>query len=392
MILMDKEKIIKTFLDKGCQIDPESLSFFSENPEKLDIFFERTKNLALPAAINLSFVEPMVEQEVEVLNEFEERTSGNTLTVEGLTKFFAGRYEHLKKNLAGRLELVNLISINKITPKTKKFSLIVMVKEKDGSSLLVEDFTGETNVCVQDSAINQVVTDEVIGTVCEKENETINTKKIIFPEIPLKREIAKTERDAYALFLSDMFLDQKNNSKKIIERIKSINCEKLYVFILGNVSSREEDIRNFFDCLPENTYKIFLKGETDPNVKMESNSFSSSAALIKIENKILVLICNGKMFSNYKKIWEDQPSEGVMLNLLKKRHMNPIFDFNKKISVEDTYIIDMVPDIFVSSNFDKPGTTNYKGTTIISNGSFLTEPIYWLINLKTRETIKMDFT
>jgi DNA polymerase II small subunit/DNA polymerase delta subunit B len=308
-----------------------------------------------------------------------------------MTKHFTNRYETLKKYLSSRLELVNLISVNKITSKTKKFSLIVMVKEKNDRSLLVEDSTGEATVYVQEEAVGQVVPDEVIGIVCEKENDTINVKKIIFPDIPLKRDVARTEKEAYAFFISDMFLNQVNNTKKILDKINSIK-DKLYVFVLGNVSSQKEDIINFFNNLPKNASKIFLKGDIDPEINMEDVTIFSSPTLVKIENKILVLVCSGKIFSEYKKIWKEQSSEKIMLNLLRKRHLSPVFDFNKKISEEDSYIIDIVPDIFVSSNFDKPGVINYKGTTIASNGSFLSEPIYWLINLKTREIIKMDFT
>jgi DNA polymerase II small subunit/DNA polymerase delta subunit B len=133
-----------------------------------------------------------------------------------------------------------------------------------------------------------------------------------------------------------------------------------------------------------------LKGNIDPDIKIGDVTISSPT-LMKIENTILILACNGELFSEYKKIWKDKSSENIILNLLKKRHLSPIFNLNKKIYDDDIYTVDIVPDIFVSSNFDKPGYMNYKGTTIISNGSFLLEPIYWLINLKTRETIKICF-
>jgi DNA polymerase II small subunit/DNA polymerase delta subunit B len=394
MVSMEKEKIIRTFLEKGYQLDARSLEFFHENPEKLDIFFEKVASIAVPPTISLEFIKSLIEQkqEVEVLKKFEFDTAGKMLTIENITKYFADRYESLRKHLSGRLELVNLISINKITPKTKKFSLIVMVKENADRSLLVEDSTGEATVCMRDETFEQIVPDEVIGVVCEKENDAVNVKKIIFPNIPLKRDITRTEKNAYAIFISDMFLDQIDNSKKILDKIASVSCDKPYVFVLGNVSSKKEDITKFFENLPNNAYKIFLKGDIDPEMKIEDVTMLSHAALVKIEDNIIVLVCNGKIFSEYKKIWKGQPSENIMLNLLKKRHLSPVFDFNKKISDEDAYTIDTVPDIFVSSNFNKPGVTNYKGTTIASNGSFLSEPIYWLINLKTREIIKMDLT
>jgi DNA polymerase II small subunit/DNA polymerase delta subunit B len=386
---MEKEKIIKTFLEKGYQLDSNSLEFFFENPEKQEIFISKIKNIRIPPTISLEFARSLIEQDVEVLKIINPFKDEKPFTIESMTKHFTSRYESIKKYFIGRFELVNLISINKITPNTRKFSLIVMVKEKNGNSLLVEDFTGDTSVEVLDKTLDQIVLDEVIGIVCEQDDETITVNKIIFPDIPLKRDIPKTEKDICALFLSDIFLDRSVNSEKILERINEIKCEKIYVFVLGNISSNLEEIKNFFNQLPLNSYKIFLKGEIDPDAEVGDINFSSSAALIKIENKITILLCNGKIFSEYKKIWAGQTSENIMLNLLKKRHLNPVFELNKRISEEDSYTIDQVPDIFISSNFGNPGITNYKGTTIISNGSFLSEPIYWLINLRTRENIKM---
>jgi DNA polymerase II small subunit/DNA polymerase delta subunit B len=393
MVPMERGKIIKTFLEKGFQLDSKSLNYFSESPEKLDAFFEKIQGMSVPSTINIDFVNSLTEaNEIEVLKKFDYDTSGKTLVVESITKFFSNRYDSLKKYFSGRLELVNLISINKITPKTKKFSLIVMVKEKNANSLLVEDFTGEETVCVcvLDEDVAQVVSDEIVGIVCEKKNDAINVKKIIFPDIPLKREVPRTEDDVYALFLSDLFLDKSDISNKILEKINSLSYKKLYIFLLGNISSKKEDITNFLNSLPKDSIKIFLKGDLDPQLEGDNN-FSSPAVLVRLEDKILVLICSGKLFSEYKNIWKEQPSENIMLNLLKKRHLSPVFNFNKKFSDEDTFIIDTIPDIFVSSNFNGPGTTNYKGTTIISNGSFLSEPIYYLINLRTRETIKINF-
>ena len=51
-----------------------------------------------------------------------------------------------------------------------------------------------------------------------------------------------------------------------------------------------------------------------------------------------------------------------------------------------------VKHIIVCGHFHTPTQSNYKGTTILSTGSFVTQPVFWLVNLKTREVFKIDFT
>jgi DNA polymerase II small subunit/DNA polymerase delta subunit B len=74
---------------------------------------------------------------------------------------------------------------------------------------------------------------------------------------------------------------------------------------------------------------------------------------------------------------------------LRKRHLDPVFSMEKAI-LEDFLLIDPVPDIFVSFNSKSSGLVNYKGVTIISCGS--SEQICWIVNLKTRESLKIDLT
>ena len=79
-----------------------------------------------------------------------------------------------------------------------------------------------------------------------------------------------------------------------------------------------------------------------------------------------------------------------MVNLLKRRHLSPVVDFNN-IDSEDSYVMEEIPDIFVTNCSYRPCFKNYKGTTIICSGSFLTEPTFYLVNLKTREVIEKKF-
>jgi hypothetical protein len=176
--------------------------------------------------------------------------------------------------------------------------------------------------------------------------------------------------------------------EKFIEWANKINYKKFYAFVLGDVSNNKTDISDLFNSLPKNWFKIFLKGDIDPvtdigDITLHNPSF------IKIEDSVTSLLCHCNFLTSYSNMQNTSP-EILLQTLLRKRHLNPVFD--NTIYHEDPFIIDTVPDLFVSAHFHSPTVLNYKGTTILTTGSFITEPVYWLTNLRTRETIKIDFT
>ncbi|MDI6798444.1 MAG: hypothetical protein QMD12_00360 [Candidatus Aenigmarchaeota archaeon] len=401
MVFMEKPEVIRKFLEKGCQLDSESLNFFYQSQGKINHFLTKIEKLAeKPTTVTFDLVKKLLEiKEKEYDVEVIKKVSNwkGVAAVGDLIDFLLRRYESMKRFLVNRLDLINPISINKITQKTRKFSLIAMVKEKneDEKSLIVEDTTGELTVFfdekVKDS-YDDLVLDEVLGLVCEKENGTVKVKDLLFPDIPLKREINKTKEDVFCLFVSDLHMDSddflRDSYEKFLSWVKKTDYEKFYIFVLGDVSKEEEDIKNFFGSLPDNSFKIFLKGAVDPDIQIGDLTLRDPS-MLKIEN-VICLVCHGDFFHPYQTIWKNKTAENILLNLLKKRHINPVF--SNRIYEKDPFLLDLVPDIFVSGFFHYPSAMNYKGTTIITTGSFVSEPIFWLINLRTREIIKLNFT
>lgn len=385
---MEKDQIVRFFLEKGLSIDPNSLDYFYNNPTDIDSFFEKIQNLPkVPTSITYQFVLTTLGR----LNQME-KTPMEKLSVEELSQILIKRYEKLRKLFMNRIDLVNLISINKISRKTSKFSLIVMVKDKDNGNktLEVEDLTGESTVRAMNDNFDQIISDEIIGLTCEKTDDTIKAVNILWPDIPFRREISKTEEDIYCLFLSNLQLDEdyQKKLKKVEEGIQNINSSNLYIFLLGEISKDEKFLKDFIHDLPKNSQKIMV-GRHAYNI--ENLTCLSSPSFFKVKDKVTLLLSDGETFLFYKNLWSGQKSENIMLNLLKKRHLDPIVKL-EKIPFEDQYLIETVPDIFVSGNFDSPGITNYKGTTIISCGSFSSEPVYWILNLRTRENIKVTLS
>jgi DNA polymerase II small subunit/DNA polymerase delta subunit B len=394
---MERGAIIKKFLTSGLQLDSNALDFFIKNTDKIDVFFEEKNKLkSLPSVISLKVVESILKEEDETRPEkieFLRKVSEieGKITVSNFTDYLNKRYDTLKSMFTNRLDLVNPISVNKITPKIKKFSLIGIVKEKNISdkTLLLEDKTGYTTLSLEDVLLDQVVEDEVIGVMCDKGNDDkIMVKNIVFPDVPLRRVINKTKNDVYCFFISDIHMDSKSFNEKTYENfLEWLNKQKheMYIFILGDISSNKKDADRFFSDVSKHQ-TIFLKGDKDIDINRE---FYSNPLFSKIEN-VSIFTFHGNNLDNYTGLWNSTTE--LLTNLIKKRHLDPIFNSNKKIYKEDPYLLDTIPDIIAVGHLHQPGTTNYKGITIIANGSFMTQPIYWLINLRTRETFKIDFS
>ena len=81
-----------------------------------------------------------------------------------------------------------------------------------------------------------------------------------------------------------------------------------------------------------------------------------------------------------------------MMNLLKRRDIQPPLAPRESTPPSKDSLIEQTPDIFASGGFHTPDTRNYKGVTIISTGSLIGEPVFWAMDLKTREINKLDFS
>jgi len=357
------------------------------NPEKVTTFLQEideTEQNVTYKTIQTTFKNQIKIEEIKKMKESKQEA----LSTFDISKLLISRYEKLREHLIGRIELVNVISLNKISERSGKFSLIVMVKNKEekSRSVDVEDLTGQTTVYFpnENKQFDLIVNDEVVGMFCEKKNDRIEAINLLWPDIPLKRTISRTEDAIYCLFLSDLS-DDKEKYNKIIQNMAGLKYKRIYIFFIGDVVF-SDSFKMFLTSLPEDSIKVFIsKNKPDyPNI-----SHFLPPATLKIEDSIVLLLCEGEMFSKYRTAWPNIPPTDIILNILKKRHLSPIFDMDSS-QFEETYFIDTVPDIFVASNFGNSGLTNYKGVTIITNGNFSSEPIYYMINLETRESIKIN--
>jgi DNA polymerase II small subunit/DNA polymerase delta subunit B len=370
---MERPEIVHFFLKHGYQLDGASLEFFTQNQGKINEVLEKitaTTQKTITLALITNLLTPPTPPAAEIIITKTPSQQSSKKSVDNIGSIFRNRYEIISKIIADKPDMVNLISINKITPKSKDFSIIGMVKEKDimEKSLILEDQSGEVAAYADGVSIEDIVLDEIMGVVCEQ-NEFVKIKKIIWPDVPLAREVKKAPADLLCAFISDSLA----SNEKFYDWLKTQTSSSMYFFVFGDATNSERI------------------ASTLPNSKIFSTKKDSVPVWVKI-NDINILLLTGGILENYKTIWRDQTSTEILAKLLKKRHINPVFEFNKKLVDDNLFILDEIPDILVCSSAAEPDVANYKGTTIISAGSFINQHIFFIINLRTRETIKIDLT
>lgn len=355
--MMKEREIIRLFLKRGYQISTGALELLPENPEQIIDRFDDLK--PRPFVITRDHVKKVLESEkkpeLQKLKEF--RKEKKALKTNDYLDYFTSKYERLKNILLQNPGLEKLMSINKITPKTTDFSIIGMIREKTDDGLILEDLTGETEIIVDRETIEKtgIILDDVIGVKCRKINDRNVAESVYLPDIPINRNIARSER---------------NSKIMVVSNIANLSDEKYRNFM--ELAGNTDDLVLIFHFYDEPNMKNVITGFDSVNICPKEGvvnpTFFQLDAL-----KILVL-----PRWSYPKTFNSQEIKSILKNRMVFPHMD-----EKNIFVPDSFLDD-IPDL-VLSNFEKSLYENYKGTTIISladsNKTFL-------IDLKTREVFE----
>jgi DNA polymerase II small subunit/DNA polymerase delta subunit B len=376
---MDSQEIVRAFLSSGFTLSPDSLDFFSKNPAQIGNFLEKVKSLReRPRMLTMDAVGGLLSQ-VASVQPAQANGASHPYSVEQMAQYFSKRYASLSRILSARMDLVNLISINKVSPKLKKFSLICMVGSRDRElkTISAEDTSGSVTVSFPDSLKEDfrfVVEDEVLGLVCTYVDNEIVAEKIVWPDIPLRKDVSRSEQDIDVLALSASDIEAASDERyaKLASWVQENASRKTNVVLfVGERSQRTDD---FIKNMPSG-WKVYETTGEDASLDISG---------------VKIFATSGGHIGKYESEFSSE-TDAAVLALLRKRHMNPSFRFNPHVGNDDS-ILEAVPDVVAVAKPGKPGVTNYKGTTVVMNGSMAGEPIYHIVNLKTRETIKIDLT
>ena len=360
-------------------------------------------------------------------------TSGE---LENLISYFKSRYDKLANILSRRPELRNYTKIADIDDGMDSLSLILMVREirssKNGHKIVeFEDDTGNISILFSNkneelfAEAEKLVRDEVVGVIANKSSDAgfAFGQQIINPGV---LSIPEKEMDFGIVFLSDVHIGSLTFLEDAFQRfIDWINCEAgdeeqrrvaedvKYLIIGGDIvdgigvypnQDKELAIKDITEQYNEaarflgnirSDIKIIIApgnhdasrvAEPQPAVpeeyakalyELDNVEFISNPGVVSLDG-INVLIYHGRSFDDLVmaiKSFEYEKSDEIMVELLQKRHLAPIYGERTPLAseLEDYLVIDEVPDIFHTGHIHINSYKKYKGVHLINSGTFQTQ-------------------
>lgn len=292
---MDKQDILNLCLEEGILLDSEVLSLLSEgadDPEAIKMMLNKIKTHTSSKVITKSVFRENKEQaykvftglpadkqkklekikiklglEIEISkevttseqkNQIQEMSDNNSVKVlskapapnketgvEDFVMTLRDKFVKLKNILQDRQELEGLVSINKLSDKRRKVSVIGMVSEKrmtKNKNLLmeIEDLTGKVRILVNSNKpelfemAEEIPLDAVVGFTGFGDREIFFVNNIILPEARLL-EKKRSPFDESAIFISDLHY----GSKLFMEE----NFDKFIDYLNGKKKGTEEEVK-----------------------------------------------------------------------------------------------------------------------------------------------------
>jgi len=484
--MKDKKEIIKFFLDKNILINKKIIDKLSESNLDLNIFYksienkiksnsflildqhieefldskkdvnwkEYDKSVVLAAKgdkkLHDKFTKYMdgMDKETTLIKEkgdveivFSYNEESKKRNIQDFVSLFNQRFNAIEKILKNRAELQNLISIKRVKQKHDKdnVSLIVIITNKkftkNGNLILtVEDKTDSIKILVNKNKpdlfnmAKDIVLDEIIGVVGVNGENIVFVNNLVWPDIPSNKDIKKTNKEEYALFLSDLHIGSDNflekNFSRFIKWIKgNIGSEKQkqiaqktkYIFIVGDlvdgcgvypgqekelvikdIYEQYEECAKFLKQIPSEIHLIICPGNHDamriaepqpvlykdfakslwemPNVTMVSNPSMVNINSSTNFQGLNILIYHGYSFDYYVANVDGIRMNGgydradlIMKFLLKRRHLAPTHKSTLYIPEinKDPLVINQIPDFFITGHIHKSSVSTYKNITLI---------------------------
>lgn len=367
--------------------------------------------------------------------------------------FFKKRYEQLRNILMNRVELTNAISIKRVHEKkikekvafiglvigksiTKKGTMILEIEDTSGKSIKV--IIGKQKKELADDSL-RIVYDEVLGITGTMGEGAVFANSLLFPDVPLTKELKKCPEDYFTAFISDIHFGSKMFLPEEFDRFvgwingevgtpeqKDISKRIKYLFVVGDIvdgvgiypeQDRELSIKDIYEQYNESARQlsrirndiqiIACGGNHDamrlaepqpvldkkyaralyelPNMTMVTNP-----AVVNIHAKtgfpgFDVLMYHGYSFDYYVSNVDEIRTGGgyeradlIMKFLLQKRHLAPSHGSNQYLpdTNTDPLVINTVPDIFVSGHIHRANIGSYKNVSTISSSCWQGKTIF----------------
>lgn len=280
---MNKSDIIKKFLAHGFQINPKALEYLYERQKLIDKIVGKLDSYRSPV-IDYEFVVKTAKEVKRV-----------RISITELLDYSRARYSFISNLLRKRFELVNLLSINKIKRRTRKFSLIGVVKQIESNFFTLEDSTGFIRVFAPEEKIRELVLDEIIGVVCRRDGERIIVEKLVYPDVPMAKRVKKSSRE--------VLVSSRMASKDVVVlpkgEVARVELDGVRIVVVDSKVISKYSIGN--ESLTKTCLRLVKKRHLNPSFKFLSRMSKTDPFLLR-EPPDLVIVKNVKALEkqNYK--------------------------------------------------------------------------------------------
>ncbi|MFA6073511.1 MAG: metallophosphoesterase [Candidatus Woesearchaeota archaeon] len=447
--------VIKNLINKGVLISPEVMSMTIDEKIILEIENYYKNELAvLDVDLINNFIKNIKnkkgvkESKVKILKSYDGAPKKRSF--QDFVSVFNLRFKNLSQMLKNRKELQNVTSISRVNSKTSndKVAVIGMILEKSTTKnnnivIKLEDQTGICIVILRNDEKNKelfalatnLVLDEVIGVTGTWLNTAVFADKIIFPDVPLNKELKKQKEEEYVVLLGDTHFGSKSFmeqefSKFILwiqgklgnEEQKNIAEKTKYLILTGDIvegvgiypgqqndlsimdiTEQYEHAAKWLKQIPEHIKLILMSGNHDagrlsepqevpfkdyaasiwamPNVTLVSNpAYVNISSTDDFPGFDLLLYHGGSLIyysENVPAIREaggQKRSDLILKFLLQKRHLAPTHGSTLYLpdAEHDFLLIDIIPDIFITGHIHRSTVGSYRNVTTV-NASCWTE-------------------
>ena len=310
---------------------------------------------------------------------------------------------------------------------TKNGNILVTVEDETGTAKVLFMRPSRENSKEQSALFaeaEKILTDEVIGIRGRISTPFVIANSMVRPDIPI-RQRKRTEEEGSILFMSDVHVGSKLFMEKQFRNfLKWINMDTDYrqdiaakvrhiviggdlVDGIGVYPNQEaelviEDIYRQYNMLfellsevPEEIEIFMLPGNHDAMQRAEPQPSLAEEFLKEMKYKNMRMLSNpgyvtingirilsyhgtslDSVIQGIKGLSYSRP-EGAMLEVLKRRHLSPVYGHNPIVPTStDQMIIDRVPDIMHMGHLHKNGQTEYRGTLILNSGTWQARTSY----------------
>ena len=437
-------------------------SFFYPQVEEENPLEYRKEKLPLDNFVHAA--RPIIESDLRVVKDVTAKALSEG-TCKNFVSMFQNRYQKLSRMFRAKPSMRDFQPISAIKKMKAKEEVktVGMVTEcavtRNGHTMLtIEDESGSIKAMVHSrneklgEQARVVMEDEVIGVAGTLGKDIIFTKALEFPDIPVGRELNRSTEEICVAITSDLHVGSTTFLETAFLRfIRWLNLKYTrqaelaskvqYVIVVGdlvdgvgvypgqendltiaNIREQYKKAADLLNMIPPHMKIVLIPGNHDatrigepqlpileeyaPDLyAMDNVDLVGNPCSLELHSVKFLLYHGGSLFDFLAKQKQHDDASRPMIEMLRKRHVSPLYGNVPVAPIEEDFlVIDEVPDVFATGHIHVNSHGNYRGTTVLNAGCWMSQSEYQktrninptpcrvpIFDLKTHNTTVMNF-